>query len=155
MSAGKGDFTQEDVTAIINEEEVTVGKCITFAPTSKPRTIYVKFYTVNAKTYPDPVVWQIVCDDTVYDDVVDEEEDVEGDDTGDDNTGDDNTDDDNTGDDNTGDDNTGDDTEGEDNSIDTEELPAEPVVIYDLMGRRVVNPAKGLYIVNGVKRIIK
>lgn len=33
----------------------------------------------------------------------------------------------------------------------TDEAP----VIYDLMGRRVENPGKGIYIINGVKRVIK
>lgn len=155
MSAGKGDFTQENITAIINEEEVVVGRRITFAPAAKPRTIYIKFSTINTKFYPEPIVWQIVCDDTIYDDVVDDDEDVEGDNTGGDNTGGDNVGDDNTGGDNTGDDNTGGENEDEDNGIDAEELPAEAAVVYDLMGRRVANPTKGLYIVNGVKRIVK
>jgi hypothetical protein len=50
-----------------------------------------------------------------------------------------------------GDDNTGDDT----NEIIVTEAVSEAPVIYDLMGRRVENPAKGIYIINGVKRIIK
>lgn len=36
-----------------------------------------------------------------------------------------------------------------------EEAPVEAPVIYDLMGRRVENPGKGIYIINGVKRVIK
>lgn len=35
------------------------------------------------------------------------------------------------------------------------EAPASQGVVYDLMGRRVDNPAKGLYIVDGRKRIIR
>ena len=35
------------------------------------------------------------------------------------------------------------------------EAPASQSVVYDLMGRRVDNPAKGLYIVDGRKRIIR
>ena len=42
-----------------------------------------------------------------------------------------------------------------DNSIIVEEVADEAPVIYDLMGRRVENPTKGIYIINGVKRIIK
>lgn len=53
---------------------------------------------------------------------------------------------------NTGDDdNTGDD----ESSIVVETVDTEAAVIYDLMGRRVENPTKGIYIINGVKRIIK
>ena len=40
-----------------------------------------------------------------------------------------------------------DDIEGEDESAET--------VIYDLRGRRVDNPTKGMYIVNGKKVLIK
>lgn len=36
-----------------------------------------------------------------------------------------------------------------------EEIADETPVIYDLMGRRVEVPTKGIYIINGVKRIIK
>ena len=40
--------------------------------------------------------------------------------------------------------------------ISVEEVTTEAApVIYDLMGRRVDNPGKGIYIVNGVKRIFK
>ena len=39
--------------------------------------------------------------------------------------------------------------------ISVEEVTTEDSVIYDLMGRRVENPGKGIYIVNGVKRIFK
>ena len=40
--------------------------------------------------------------------------------------------------------------------ISVEEITTETApVIYDLMGRRVENPGKGIYIVNGVKRIFK
>ena len=39
--------------------------------------------------------------------------------------------------------------------ISTEEVITEVSVIYDLMGRRVENPGKGIYIVDGVKRIFK
>lgn len=35
------------------------------------------------------------------------------------------------------------------------EAPASQSVVYDLMGRRVDNPTKGLYIVDGRKRIIR
>ncbi len=102
MSSGKGDFTQENIT---NEKNETIGKRITFAAADEARTIYFKLSTVNAKFYPDPVVWQIICDD---------------------NTG-----------------------------IIVEEVADEAPVIYDLMGRRVENPGKGIYIVNGVKRIFR
>lgn len=51
---------------------------------------------------------------------------------------------------------TGDDVEGDDtNEIVITEVASEAPVIYDLMGRRVENPGKGIYIVNGVKRIFK
>lgn len=39
--------------------------------------------------------------------------------------------------------------------ISTEEVTTEVSAIYDLMGRRVENPGKGIYIVDGVKRIFK
>ena len=40
--------------------------------------------------------------------------------------------------------------------ISVEEITTEATpVIYDLMGRRIENPGKGIYIVNGVKRIFK
>ena len=32
---------------------------------------------------------------------------------------------------------------------------AEGTVVYDMQGRRVENPAKGLYIVNGKKVVLK
>jgi hypothetical protein len=38
------------------------------------------------------------------------------------------------------------------------ELPADdvaPVIIYDLQGRRVTTPTKGIFIVNGKKVVIK
>ena len=42
-------------------------------------------------------------------------------------------------------------------SIDNEQLTIdnESTAIYDLMGRRVINPTKGVYIVNGKKVIIR
>lgn len=40
-------------------------------------------------------------------------------------------------------------------NISVEEVADEAPVIYDLMGRRVENPGKGIYIINGVKRVIK
>ena len=40
-------------------------------------------------------------------------------------------------------------------SISVEKVTDEVSVIYDLMGRRVEKPGKGIYIVNGVKRIFK
>ena len=102
MSTGKGDYTQENIT---NEKNETIGKRITFAAADEDRTIFFKLSTVNAKFYPDPVIWKIICDD--------------------------NTD------------------------IEVEEVVPEAAVIYDLMGRRVENPGKGIYIINGVKRVIK
>lgn len=108
MSTGKGDYTQENIT---NNNGETIGKLITFAAANEARTIYFKLSTVNAKFYPDPVVWQIACDET--------------------------EDDENTA------------------IIVVEEVPVEAPVIYDLMGRRVENPTKGIYIINGVKRVIK
>ena len=39
--------------------------------------------------------------------------------------------------------------------ISVEEVAPEASVIYDLMGRRVENPGRGIYIINGVKRVIK
>ena len=39
--------------------------------------------------------------------------------------------------------------------IEVPETCIKAPVIYDLMGRRVENPGKGLYIINGVKRVIK
>ena len=40
-------------------------------------------------------------------------------------------------------------------NISVEEVAPEAPVIYDLMGRRVESPTKGIYIINGVKRVIK
>ena len=40
-------------------------------------------------------------------------------------------------------------------NVSVEEVADEAPVIYDLMGRRVMNPTKGIYIINGVKRVIK
>ena len=45
--------------------------------------------------------------------------------------------------------------EGLDTDIAVEEVADKTPVIYDLMGRRVENPSKGIYIINGVKRVIK
>ena len=47
--------------------------------------------------------------------------------------------------------------EGEDlpTGVVVEEVAPEATVIYDLMGRRVENPTKGIYIINGVKRVIE
>ena len=42
-----------------------------------------------------------------------------------------------------------------DASVSVEKVDDEVPVIYDLMGRCVENPGKGIYIVNGVKRIFK
>lgn len=39
--------------------------------------------------------------------------------------------------------------------ISVEEITTGAPIVYDLMGRRVENPGKGIYIVNGVKRIFK
>ena len=44
---------------------------------------------------------------------------------------------------------------GDDTGVAVEKADAEATVIYDLMGRRVENPTKGIYIINGVKRVIK
>jgi len=44
---------------------------------------------------------------------------------------------------------------GDDTSVSIEKAETEATVIYDLMGRRVANPTKGIYIINGVKRVIK
>lgn len=41
------------------------------------------------------------------------------------------------------------------NAISTPSATDEAPVIYDLMGRRVENPTKGIYIINGVKRVIR
>ena len=49
----------------------------------------------------------------------------------------------------------GDNEGGDDTSVVIEKSDAEATVIYDLMGRRVTNPTKGIYIINGVKRVIK
>ena len=40
-------------------------------------------------------------------------------------------------------------------SLSTNLSPSREVIYYDLQGRRVAKPAKGLYIVNGKKVIIK
>lgn len=40
------------------------------------------------------------------------------------------------------------------NSIEADSIDGNSI-IYDLQGRRVVNPAKGLYIINGVKTLVK
>ena len=44
---------------------------------------------------------------------------------------------------------------GEGNDIEDIIAPQHEEVIYDLMGRRVTAPTKGIYIINGVKRVIK
>ena len=44
---------------------------------------------------------------------------------------------------------------GEGNDIEDIIAPQHEEVIYDLMGRRVIAPTKGIYIINGVKRVIK
>ena len=49
----------------------------------------------------------------------------------------------------------GDNEGGDDTSVAIEKADTEATVIYDLMGRRVTNPTKGIYIINGVKRVIK
>ena len=41
------------------------------------------------------------------------------------------------------------------NSIDNGQLIMDNGAVYDLQGRRVVNPSRGLYIVNGKKVVIK
>ena len=45
--------------------------------------------------------------------------------------------------------------EDENANVDAPQIKVEKFIIYDLMGRRVENPTKGIYIINGVKRIIK
>ena len=45
--------------------------------------------------------------------------------------------------------------EDENANVDAPQIEVEKFIIYDLMGRRVENPTKGIYIINGVKRIIK
>ena len=44
---------------------------------------------------------------------------------------------------------------GNTTAVENVEIANEKVEIYDLSGRRVENPAKGIYIVNGVKTVIK
>ena len=44
---------------------------------------------------------------------------------------------------------------GEGNDIEDIIAPQYEEVIYDLMGRRVTVPTKGIYIINGVKRVIR
>ena len=78
-------------------------------------------------SHVSPVIWKIECDDT----------------TSDENIGDDNTSDDTSNDNNNG------------NGVDVEEVAGEAPIIYNLVGHRVQNPTKGIYIINGVKRIIK
>lgn len=48
-----------------------------------------------------------------------------------------------------------DDEVDDETNISVEEVVNRTPAIYDLMGRRVENPGKGIYIVNGVKRIFK
>lgn len=130
LSSYKGDFVQTTV----KDGDTTIGKTYEFAVADVDRTIYI--YTPIV-TSTEPVIWKIECDDAVSDD--------------DDNTGDDTNDDNNDG--NAGDNNSGDDNT--ENGVDVEEVADEAPVIYDLMGRRVMNPTKGIYIINGVKRVIK
>ena len=44
---------------------------------------------------------------------------------------------------------------GNTTAVENVEIANEKVEIYDLSGRKVENPAKGIYIVNGVKRVIR
>lgn len=132
MSSYKEDFVQTSVM----DGDVLIGKTYEIAVVDVNRTIYI--YTPIA-TSAAPVIWKIECDGVVSDD----------------DTDDDNTDDDNVGDDNT-DEDTDDEVNGDDdNAVDVMEATGKKPVIYDLMGRRVVNPTKGIYIINGVKTVIK
>ena len=179
MYQAYGDFVQKDQ---MDANDTRIGRSYEFTATDADRTFYIQAPVV---TYATAVYWKIEIqgddntgddntgddntgDDNTGDDNTGDDntgDDNTGDDnTGDDNTGDDNTGDDNTGDDNTGDDNTGDDNTGDDNTGDSEEednavdfveITDNNDVIYDLMGRRVLKATKGIYIVNGVKRVIK
>ena len=40
-------------------------------------------------------------------------------------------------------------------TVESSKLNVESSIIYDLQGRQVTNPTKGLYIVNGRKVVIK
>lgn len=133
MSSYKEDFVQTSV----KNGNVLVGKTYEIAVVDVNRTIYI--YTPIA-TSAAPVIWKIECDGVVGDDTTDDDA------ADDDNIGDDDTDDDTTNDDNIGDD---------DNAVDVMETTGKTPVVYDLMGRRVVNPTKGIYIINGVKTVIK
>ncbi len=53
------------------------------------------------------------------------------------------------------DDNEGGNEGGDDTSVTVEKVATKTPEIYDLMGRRVESPTKGIYIINGVKRVIK
>ena len=133
----KGDYSQ---VILKNEEDKMVGKTYEFKAADTVRTIYIMVPIITAA---EPVIWKIT------ETASEVEEDVEDDNNGDEpgNEG---------GDKEEGGNEEGDKEEEDENAnVDAPQIEAEKAIIYDLLGRRVENPTKGIYTINGVKRIIK
>lgn len=137
----KGDYSQ---VILKNEEDKMVGKTYEFKAADTTRTIYIMVPIITAA---EPVIWKIT------ETASEVEEDVEDDNNGDEPGNEDDEIED--GDKEDGDKEDGDKEEDENANVDAPQIKVEKFVIYDLMGRRVENPTKGIYIINGVKRIIK
>ena len=142
----KGDYSQ---VILKNEEDKIIGKTYEFKAADTTRTIYIMVPIITAA---EPVIWKIT------ETASEVEEDVEDDNNGDEpgNEDDEKEDGDKEdGDKEDGDKEEDDKEEDENANVDAPQIEVEKFIIYDLMGRRVENPTKGIYIINGVKRIIK
>ena len=125
-STSLSDDGEYEQTIIKNEENIIVGKTYKFKSAKTERVIYIMIPIITAT---EPVKWEINLTDVTAEEEEDEEEEK-----GEDGEGN---------------------KEDENNSVDAPQIEDKSQVIYDLMGRRVMNPTKGIYIINGVKRIIK
>ena len=127
-STSLSDNGEYEQTIIKNDENIIVGKTYKFKAAQTERIIYIMVPIITAK---EPVRWEINLTDAPA-----EEEEEKGEDPEEGNGNEE-------------------EKEDENNNVDAPQTENKPLVIYDLMGRRVENPTKGIYIINGVKRIIK
>ena len=125
-STSLSDNGEYEQTIIKNDENIIVGKTYKFKSAKTERVIYIMVPIITAT---EPVKWEINLTDVTAEEEEDEEEEK-----GEDGEGN---------------------KEDENNSVNAPQIEDKSQVIYDLMGRRVMNPTKGIYIINGVKRIIK
>lgn len=137
LSAYKGDFEQ---TSLTNDEGVTIGKSYLFAASDAERTLYIKAPIATAS---EPVIWKVTEKKNEPEPEPEPEPNPEPEPEPEPNP----------------------DPEPEpepepnpnpgDVSVDKTLATKKETIIYDLTGRRVTNPKKGIYIIDGKKVVIK